>query len=47
MHLDSPTRGKRFIYAFEAAVKRTQYEFDKTVAGLMPGKEALFTEIVP
>jgi hypothetical protein len=45
MHLDSPARGKRFAYAFEAAVKRTQYEFDKTVAGLSPVKEALFTEI--
>lgn len=34
MNLDSPERGKRFAHAFEAAVKRTQYEFDKTVAGL-------------
>jgi hypothetical protein len=45
MHLDSSKRGERFEYAFEAAVKRTQYEFDKTVAGLSPVKEALFTEI--
>lgn len=43
MHLDSPTRGSRFEYAFEAALKRTRYEFDKTVAGLSPGQEALFT----
>jgi len=34
MNLDSPERGKRFAYAFEAAVKRTQYEFDKTVTDL-------------
>ena len=45
MHLDSPARGKRFTYAFEAAVKRTQYEFDKTVAGLLPGIDALFTNL--
>ena len=45
MHLDSPARGERFAYVFEAAVKRTQYEFDNTVAGLSPVKEALFTEI--
>jgi len=43
MHLDSPARGERFAYAFEAAVKRTRYEFDRTVAGLSPGLEALFT----
>jgi len=47
MHLDSSKRGERFEYAFEAAVKRTQYEFDKTVAGLSPVIEALFTEIAP
>ena len=43
MHIDSPQRGKRFEYAFEAAVKRTRYEFDKTVAGLLSSHEALFT----
>jgi hypothetical protein len=44
MNLDSPERGKRFAYAFEAALKRTQYEFDGTVAGLSSGKVALFTD---
>jgi hypothetical protein len=43
MQLDSPAHGERFEYAFEAALKRTWYEFDKTVAGLSPGQEALFT----
>lgn len=46
MHLDSPARGERFAYAFEAAVKRTRYEFDKTVAGLSSGLEALFTGLL-
>ena len=46
MHLDSPARGERFAYAFEAAVKRTRFEFDKTVAGLSSGQEALFTDLV-
>lgn len=45
MHLDSPACGKRFEYAFEAALKRTRYELDKTVAGLSPGQEALFTNL--
>ena len=45
MNLDSPASGKRFDYAFEAAVKRTRYEFDKTVAGLSPGLESLFTDL--
>lgn len=44
MNLDSPKRGKRFEYAFEAALKRTQHEFDRTVAGLSSGQVALFTE---
>ena len=45
MHLDSSARGERFAYAYEAAVKRTRYEFDKTAAGLSPSLEALFTEL--
>jgi len=45
MHLDSPTCGQRFDYAFEAAVKRTRYEFDKTVAGLTSVQEALFKDM--
>jgi hypothetical protein len=45
MHLDSPARGQRFDYAFEAAVKRTRYEFDQTVAGLSSAREALFKDL--
>lgn len=45
MHLDSPARGQRFAYAFEAAVKRTRHEFDSTVAGLSSKEEALFTNL--
>jgi hypothetical protein len=47
MHLDSSERGVRFEYAFEAAVKRTRYEFDKTVASLSSSQEALFTDLEP
>ena len=43
MHLDSPTRGERFVYVLEAAVKRTQVEFDRTVANLSSEQEAQFT----
>lgn len=46
MHLDSPSRGERFAYAFEAAIKRTRYEFDKTVVGLLAEQEALFTGLL-
>ncbi len=45
MHLDSPARGERFSYAFEAAIQRTRDEFDKTVAGLSSGQEALFKDL--
>jgi len=34
MNLDSPERGERFAYAFEAAVKRTNAEFESTIANL-------------
>ena len=34
MNLDSPARGPGFAYAFAAAVKRTRYEYQQTVAGL-------------
>jgi hypothetical protein len=34
MNLDSPRSGPLFEYAFEAAVKRTKYEFDLTGSGL-------------
>jgi hypothetical protein len=46
MQIDSPACGERFDYAFEAAVKRTQYEFDKTVAGMSSGQEAVFTDLL-
>jgi hypothetical protein len=46
MNLDSPERGVRFTYAFEAAVKRTKHEFDRTVAGLSSSHEALFTDLL-
>jgi hypothetical protein len=42
MQLDSPARGERFAYAFEAAVKRTQHEFENTVANLSASQKALF-----
>ena len=42
MHLDSPERGKRFAYAFEAAVKRTVVEFESTAAGLSNSQIFLF-----
>lgn len=43
MNLDSPTRGVRFAYAFEAAVKKTMVEFDQTVAELSTSQSVLFT----
>jgi hypothetical protein len=46
MHLDSPARGQRFAYAFEAAVQRTRYEFDETVAGMSSRQEASFMDLV-
>lgn len=45
MHLDSPARGERFTYAFEAAVKRTRYELDQTMKDLPSGQEALFKDL--
>jgi len=34
MNLDSPKQGPNFEYAFQAAVKRTKIEFEKTTKGL-------------
>ena len=34
MNLDSPKRGQRFAYAFEAAVKRTRIEYETVIAAL-------------
>jgi len=45
MHLDSPARGERFAYAFEAALKRTQFEFDKTAAGLSSEQRNFFCAV--
>ena len=42
MQLDSPARGKRFAYAFEAAIKRTQYEFKTTIANLSASQKTMF-----
>jgi hypothetical protein len=47
MNLDAPERGQRFAFAFEAAVKRTQYEFDKTVAGLPEDQLIAFLDKIP
>jgi hypothetical protein len=42
MQLDSPACGERFAYAFEAAVKRTQYEFETTAANLSINEKTMF-----
>lgn len=43
MNLDSAERGPMFEYAFNAAVKRTQYEFDTTARGFSVELSAKFT----
>jgi hypothetical protein len=43
MNLDAPSRGPKFPYAFAAAVKRTRYEYDRTVQDLPPESLRLFT----
>ena len=45
MNLDAPERGYRFSYAFEAARKRTQYEYDRTVAGLSKAQVGIFSDL--
>ena len=42
MNLDSPKRGTRFAYAFEAAVVRTGVEFENTKAKLEARQQAVF-----
>ena len=42
MNLDSPESGSNFQFAFQAAVKRTQLEFKKTLSGLSTELCALF-----
>ena len=45
MNLDSPEQGPNFIYAFQAAVKRTKIEFDKTATGLPKDLLKLFVNM--
>ena len=45
MNLDSPSCGPLFEYAFEAAVKRTKYEFDLTGSGLGAELLSLFRDM--
>jgi hypothetical protein len=44
MNLDSPKRGPNFPYAFQAAVKRTKIEFEKTTKSLPEDLFALFVD---
>ena len=43
MNLDSPAQGPHFLFAFQAAVKRTRLEFEKTTAGLAEDLLKAFT----
>jgi hypothetical protein len=42
MNLDSPEQGSDFEYAFQAAVKRTRLEFEKTTSVLSSEQRTLF-----
>ena len=44
MNLDSPKSGEKFEYAFEAAVKRTVWEFERTTAYFSASQVTLFRE---
>jgi hypothetical protein len=44
MNLDSPASGNRFPYAFSAAVKRTQLEFEEIHSELSTEKATLFLD---
>jgi len=44
MHLDSPARGQRFDYAFEAAVKRTIVEYEQTAINFTEEQNRLFLD---
>jgi len=44
MNLDSPKQGSNFAYAFQAAVKRTRLEFEKTTEGLSEETRRLFLD---
>jgi hypothetical protein len=45
MNLDSAERGPLFDYAYRAAVKRTQYEYDVVVRALATDRIAVFQDI--
>jgi hypothetical protein len=45
MNLDSPERGPNFPYAFQAAVKRTRIEFEKTTRDLPEDLLRLFVDM--
>jgi hypothetical protein len=45
MNLDSPEQGSNFIYAFQAAIKRTKIEFDKIASHLPENLLKLFTDM--
>jgi hypothetical protein len=44
MNLDSPKQGSNFAYAFQAAVKRTKVEFEKTIKDLPKDLLRLFVD---
>lgn len=44
MNLDAPERGPNFLYAFQAAVKRTRIEFEKTTKDLSEEVFGLFVD---
>jgi hypothetical protein len=45
MNLDSPEQGPNFLYAFQAAVKRTRLEFNKTASALPQNLLKLFVNM--
>ena len=45
MHLDSEARGPMFEYAFQAAVKRTRFEFDTVMKSLTREQKQQFTDL--
>lgn len=45
MNLDSPEQGPNFLYAFQAAIKRTRLEFNKTASALPQNLLSLFVNM--
>jgi hypothetical protein len=45
MNLDSPEQGPNFLYAFQAAIKRTRLEFNKTASTLPQNLLKLFVNM--